>query len=164
MKEFIPKINLRKVLLYALYIFVTLVIQDMLLSQFRIFGVCPMVLPAAAVAAGMFEGATWGSVIAVVIGVFADMAFPESTVTFTLLFPVLSFAAGFISQFYINKRFFAFMLASLGALLVTALVQMLHVMVTDSFSLVMISTVVMQTLWSLPFAALAYFPPAKWIN
>lgn len=164
MKEFIPKINLRKVLLYALYIFVTLVVQDMLLSQFRIFGVCPMVLPAAAVAAGMFEGATLGSVIAIVLGIFADMAFPESSVAFTLLFPALSFAAGFISQFYINKRFFAFMLASLGALLVTASVQMLHVMVRDSFSLVMLSTVALQTLWSLPFAVLTYFPPAKWIN
>lgn len=164
MKEVLEKINVRKLLQYTLYVFVTLIIQDMLLSQFRIFGVCPMVLPAAVVAAGMFESATWGSMIALVMGIFTDMAFPESTVTFTLLFPVLAFGAGFVSQFYINRRFFAYMLASLAALLITAFVQMLRVLVTDSFSLVMIFTAVFQALWSLPFAVLAYFPPAKWFR
>ena len=42
----------------------------------------------------MFEGATWGAVFALVMGVYADMSFIEMTVGYTLLFPVLAFAAG----------------------------------------------------------------------
>lgn len=98
------------------------------------------------------------------MGIFADMAYVENTVTFTLIFPALAFAAGFISQFFINRRFFAFMGAALAGLFVTALVQMLKTLAADGFSMAMVGTVLLQTLWSLPPAALAYFPPAKWIE
>ena len=164
MKEIFSKINVKRVLSYALYMFLALVAQNMLFTQFRLFGTCPMVLPAVAVAVGMFQGATWGSIFALVMGIFADMAYVENTVTFTLIFPALAFAAGFISQFFINRRFFACMGAALAGLFVTALVQMLKTLAADGFSMAMVGTVLLQTLWSLPPAALAYFPPAKWIE
>ena len=122
MKEILEKINIKRVLKYALYMFVALAAQEMVLTRVRIFGVCPMVLPAVAVAVGMFEGATWGAVFSLIMGIFADMAFVESTVTFTLLFPVLAFASGFVAQFFINRRFFAFMGAAFTGLLAAALV------------------------------------------
>ena len=163
-KEILSKINIRRVLKYALYMFLSLVVQNMLFTQLRIAGVCPMVLPAVAVAVGMFEGATWGAVFSLIMGIFADMAYVESVVTFTLLFPLIAFASGFVSQFFINRRFFAFMGASAMGLLLTAAVQMLHTAAVDVFSLSMIPTILLQTLWSIPPAALAYVPPAKWID
>ena len=48
--------------------------------------------------------------------------------------------------------------------LITAGVQMLRTMAGDSFSFSMITTLVIQALWSMPPAVLAYFPPAKWIK
>ena len=164
LKEIWSKINPRRVLLYGLYLFLALVFQTMVLTYIRPLGVCPFVLPAAAVAVGMFEGGTWGAVFGLVLGIFTDMVYVESTVTFTLLFPALAFATGFVSQFFINRRFFGFMLAAAAALLITALVQMLKVWAADSGSTGMLSTVLLQTLWSLPPAALAYFPPARWIE
>ncbi len=164
MKEILEKINIKRVLKYALYMFVALAAQEMVLTRVRIFGVCPMVLPAVAVAVGMFEGATWGAVFSLIMGIFADMAFVESTVTFTLLFPVLAFASGFVAQFFINRRFFAFMGAAFTGLLAAALVQLLGTFATDGWSGVMLQTVLLQTLLSLPPAVLAYFPPAKWIE
>ncbi len=164
LKEIWSKINPRRVLLYGLYLFLALVFQTMVLTYIRPLGVCPFVLPAAAVAVGMFEGGTWGAVFGLVLGIFTDMVYVESTVTFTLLFPALAFATGFVSQFFINRRFFGFLLAAAAALLITALVQMLKVWAADSGSLSMLGTVVLQTLWSLPPAALAYFPPARWIE
>lgn len=164
MKEIFSKINVKRVLSYALYMFLALVAQNMLFTQLRLFGACPMVLPAVAVAVGMFQGATWGPVFALVMGIFADMSYVENTVTFTLVFPALAFAAGFISQFFINRRFFAFMGAALAGLFVTALVQMLKTFAADGFSMALVGTALLQTLWSLPPAALAYFPPAKWIE
>ena len=160
----LSRIRTKRVLRYALFMFLSLLAQTMVLNRFRILGVCPMVLPAVAVAVGMFEGATWGSLFSLLMGIFADMAFVENTVTFTVLFPALAFVSGFVSQFFINRRFFAFMgVAALG-LLLTGLVQMLLTAARDAMSLTMLRTVILQALWSLPFAALAYLAPARWME
>ena len=164
MKDLLAKINLRRFLLYALYLFLVLVFQNMALTQIRPLGVCPFMLPAAVVAVGMFEGASWGAIFGLVMGIFADMFYVESTVGFTLLFPAVAFAVGFVSQFFINRRFFAFMVAAGAALLLTGVAQMLRVLVLEGWSFSLLSTVILQTLWSLPPAVLAYYPPAKWIE
>lgn len=158
------EIRLRRVLLYGLYLFLSLVLQNMVLSYVRPLGVCPFVLPAAVVAVGMFEGASWGAIFALAMGMFADMLFVESTIGFTLLFPMLAFGAGFVSRFFINRRFFGYLAIAAAALLITAVVQMLRVLVADAWAPVMLRTVLLQTLWSLPLAALLYFPPARWIE
>ncbi len=154
------RINFKRLLKFMLYLFLSLLAQNMVLNRVRILGVCPLVLPAVAVAVGMFEGATWGAVFSLILGIFADMAYIENTITFTVLFPTLAFASGFISQFFINRRFFAFMGAALVGLLITGLVQMVRTMVGDTFSTSMLTTVALQTLWALPFAPLAYYPAA----
>ncbi len=163
-REILSRIKVRRVLLYALYMFLALLTQNMLFTELRIAGVCPMILPAVVVAVGMFEGATWGALFSLILGVFADMAFVENMILFTLLFPALAFASGFVSTFFINRRFFAFMGAAFLALLITGFVQMLRTVAVDTFAVVMFRTVILQTLWSLPFAILAYLPPARWIE
>lgn len=164
MKEFFDQLYIKRILQYALYMFLALVMQNMLFTQIRPFGVCPMVLPAVCTAVGMFQGSMVGAVFGLVLGVFADMAFVENTLLFTLLFPVLAFFAGFVCQYFVNRRFFAFMGLAFAASLITALAQMLSTSVRDAASVSMVSTVVLQTVWSLPPAVLAYFPPAKWIE
>ena len=155
------KINVGKVLRYAVYLLVLLAMQNILFTQLRIIGVCPMFLPAAAVAMGMFEGATWGPLFSLVLGIFADMAFVENTIFFTLAFPAISFASAFVSNFFINRRFFAYMGAAILGLLITAGGQLLKTAASDTYTLVMVTTALLQTAWSIPFAVLAYFPPAR---
>lgn len=160
-KELFSGAAVRKLLWYALYLFLALVAQNMVLTNLRLAGVCPFILPAAAVAVGMFEGSGRGALFGLLMGIFADYAFVESTVGFTLMFPLLGFGAGFIAQFFINRRFMAYMLAAAGGLLAVALLQMLRVAVAEGFALPMLGTVVLQTLWSLPIAAVLYFPPER---
>ena len=164
MKELLRKINPRRLMWYAVFLLLTLVLQNMVFPQIRPLGVCPMVLPAAVVAVGMFEGASWGAIFGLALGIFADMDYVENTVMFTLLLPALAFFAGFVSQFFINRRFFAYMGAAFAACLITAAVQMLGTAASDGWSASMLVTVALQTLWSLPPAVLVYFPPAKWIE
>ncbi len=164
MKDLFTKEKIRKFLLYALYMFLTLGLQNMILPFVRPLDVSPMVLPAAVVAVGMFEGATKGALFGLAMGIFADLNYIESVTTFTLLLPIIGFAMGFVSQFFINKRFFAYMVVCLAAFLVTGLVQLVKVLVLDGWAFSMLTVLVVQALWSLPFAVLLYFPPAKWIE
>lgn len=163
-KDFFSAKNIKRLLKYALYMFLALITQNMLFTQIRPLGVCPLVLPAVAVAVGMFEGATFGAVFSLIMGFFADMAFIENTTTFTILFPALAFASGFVAQFFINRRFFAYMGAAFVGLLATGIVQMLKTSAMDAFAPVMLVTVFLQTLWFMPPAVLAYYPPAEWIE
>ena len=51
--------------------------------------------------------------------------------------------------------------AAVFGLLLTAAGQMLKTAALDSFSVVMLTTALLQTIWSIPFAVLVYFPPAR---
>ena len=164
MLNFFEKINLKKLLKYLLFMLLTLIAQNTLFTQLRLFGVCPLLLPSVAVAVGMFEGPVFGAYFSLIMGIFGDMAFKEQAVLFTAVLPSLSFIAAFMAQYFVNRRLFAYMGMALAAAFATAAVQMLRTMAGDSFSFSMITTMVIQALWSMPPAVLAYFPPAKWIK
>ena len=162
MSEFLEKIDLNKVLRYVLLMFLTLMAQNMVFSHIRPFGVCPLLLPAMAAAVGMFEGATWGPLLSMMMGYFADMSFVEHRVFFLLVLPAVSMLSAFLSQFFINRRFFAFMGVALLSLLITGTLQMLKTLAGDAWSTDMLMVLALQTLLSHPVAALAYPLPAKW--
>ncbi|MCR5576189.1 MAG: hypothetical protein K6F56_04195 [Oscillospiraceae bacterium] len=162
MGDFLEKIDFSRILRYALFMLLALMMQNMVLSHIRPLDVCPLILPAVAAAVGMFEGATFGPVFSLIMGYFADMSFVENRVFFLLLLPVLSLLSAFVSQFFINRRFFAFIGLSLLSLLITAVLQILKTMAGDTWSTQLLLVGIFQTLWSLPFSALAFFLPASW--
>ena len=128
--------KVRMVLRYAVYMLLVMLLQSVLFSRISIFGAKGFIIPAAAVAAGIYLGGVRGAIFGIFLGLFTDMAFPETTVLFTLLFPAIGFGAGLASEFYINKSFFAFMIFSTAAILLTGLAQLAVALVSGGTEIV----------------------------
>jgi hypothetical protein len=164
--EILQQINKEKVwkgVCYFLVILGTLMIQNLLMPHLTILKVRPLIIPAAAVAVGMFEGGTYGAIFGLFLGFFADMSFAENTVLFLVIMGVLGFAAGFAADFYLNRTFIPFMAAAFAGLLFTAVIQMIRPFIMGSGAGRVILTGLLQTVWALPFAAL-YYPVIRAIS
>ena len=105
--ELIDFRKIRKALWYCLCVIVTISIQNLLFSRIAIFGVHPYFVPAIVIAIGMFEGGVWGAAMGLVTGYFCDMTLVDNTALFMVLFAIMGFAAGFLTEFLINRRFFS---------------------------------------------------------
>ena len=147
---------------YLLFLFIILLVQDIVITHFRIWGTCAFIPPAACVAAGMFLGSVPGALFSLLMGFFADMIFPENTIMFTLLFPALAFFSGFVADFFVNRRFFAFMCLCAAAFVVTAVVQAFGAFASGGISLAAVPVILLQTLLSLPFAVPIFYFTHKW--
>ena len=151
--------KMRVFLEYAVYLLLAMLLQSLLFSRLIIFGVKGFILPAAAVAAGMFLGGVRGAVFGICLGLFTDLSFTDSTFMYTLVFSILGFGAGFASEFYINKSFFVFMVMSIAAVLLTGLVQFLSAAIFSGAELLPgLKTVLLQTVLSIPPVMLLYLP------
>ena len=151
--------KMRVFLEYAVYLLLAMLLQSLLFSRLSIFGVKGFILPAAAVAAGMFLGGVRGAVFGICLGLFTDLSFTDSTFMYTLVFSILGFGAGFASEFYINKSFFVFMVMSVAAVLLTGLVQFLSAAIFSGAELLPgLKTVLLQTVLSIPPVMLLYLP------
>ena len=80
--------KVRMVIQYAVYMLLVMLLQSVLFSRISIFGAKGFIIPAAAVAAGIYLGGVRGAVFGIFLGLFTDMAFSETTVLFTILFPI----------------------------------------------------------------------------
>ena len=151
--------KLRVILEYAVYMMLVMLLQSLLFSKISIFGAKGFIIPAAAVAAGIYLGGVRGAVFGIFLGLFTDMSFPETTVLFTVLIPMIGFGAGLASEFYINKSFFAFMIFSIAAILLTGLVQLAAALISGGTEIVAgLVTVLLQTLLSILPVMLLYLP------
>lgn len=144
---------------YAVYLLLTMFLQSLLFSKLSIFGVKGFILPAAAVAAGMYLGGVRGAIFGICLGVLTDFSFSESTILYTIAFTAIGFGAGFAAEFYINKSFFVFMVFSTLAVLLTGFVQLVAAIIVSGAQLLPgLLTVLLQTVLSILPVMLLYLP------
>ena len=67
--------KMRVFLVYAVYLLIAMLLQGLLFSRLSILGVKGFVLPAAAVAAGMFLGGVRGAVFGIYLGLITAMSY-----------------------------------------------------------------------------------------
>lgn len=97
--------KVRMVIQYAVYMLLVMLLQSVLFSRISIFGAKGFIIPAAAVAAGIYLGGVRGAVFRNFPRTFTDMAFSETTVLFTILFPMIGFGAALPRSFISTKAF-----------------------------------------------------------
>lgn len=155
-------INLQKVrraFVYFGFILAALFIQNSILDKITILGARAMFLPLVAIAIGFFEGGVWGVAFGLLLGLFTDMSLGGATVLFTVFMPLMGFAAGVLTTFFLTRRFVAFFIISLAALVLSALFQSFGLLVfsgTDPFPVLI--TAGLQVLWSVPMIFAVFYP------
>lgn len=155
--------KVRRAIAYAAYILVVLLFQNLFFAEITVLGVRAMFVPAVIVAVGMYEGGVWGAVFGLLTGIFCDMSL-GNTALFTALLPVVGFFSGMLFERAVNRSFFAYMCVSLAALVFIGFGQMFRLLVFLGQSpLALFRTLLFQTLWSLPPAALVYLP-CGWLS
>ena len=156
--ELIDFKKVRKALWYILCIAVTISLQNLLFARVEIFGVHPLFVPVIVIAIGVYEGAVWGAAMGLITGYFFDMTLLDSTALFMVLLAAMGFAAGFLTEFLINRRFFSYFVLSLAALAATALCQVVPLWIFKGTPFgQLLPTMLLQILWSCPFCFPAYF-------
>ena len=122
--DLINKDKVHRVLWCALYMAVTLLLQNTVFAHIALFGVHAMFVPAVVVAVGVFEGGTWGAVFGLIAGYFGAMGYPGTGMLFAVLFAVIGFGAGMLAEYLINNSLLPFLVTCLAAFLLTAFCQM----------------------------------------
>lgn len=156
-RDLINREKIRRAALYLVCIFVVQFFQDNIFASLRLFGVNMFFMPAVVVAIGAFEGGVWGAALGLVTGFLTDISY-GNVALFTALFPVLGFFAGVLARWYVNASLVAYLAMCLGALLVTGAAQSLELFMRGHEFFAMLRTVIIQALWSMPMAAVVYFP------
>ena len=100
--------KIRRGVLYGLYLLGFLLLQNVVFSHIRPFGVRAMFMPALVTAVALFEGGYRGGLFGLAAGIVCDLFFYSQTVLFTVLFPVMGFAVGLLGDFFVNRRFFTY--------------------------------------------------------
>ena len=148
----------RRGVLYALYLLAFLLLQNVIFSHISVFGVRAMFMPALVVAVALFEGGYRGGLFGLAAGVVCDLYFAGQSVLFTILFPVMAFAVGFMADFFLNRRFFSYAVLAVLALFLSAFAQMFSLLIyRGQGSWTLWGVAILQTILSVPFIFPAYY-------
>lgn len=151
--------KLRRAIVYALALAIVFIVQDLLAARIPLWGVRPMLIPAAVVAIGLFEGGLWGGFVGLAAGYFMDLGYIENTVLFTILLTVVGFFSGVLGKYLLHKGFLSYMTLVLAAMILVTLIQMFSFLFfADTNAWAVWRTGLVQILWSLPWAVPLYFP------
>lgn len=150
--------RIRRGAFYALLLILFALLQDVVLCNIAPFGVKAMFMPALVVAVGFFEGGWRGGAFGVAAGMIADLSGSDPRVLFTVVYPLLGFAMGFVVEFFLNRKLYVYCVGAAAALFLCALLQMFPLLAAaESGRFALWKTCILQSLWSLPFLFPAYY-------
>ena len=100
--------KLRRAIVYAISLAVSLVLQNLIIGRITLFGVHALLVPSMVVAVALFEGGLWGGMLGLAAGYFMDMVYVDHVVLFTVLLPAVGFFTGTLGKYMLHKGFVSF--------------------------------------------------------
>ena len=164
--------KLRRAIVYGLLLGGVLILQNLIVFRFTLFGIHAMMVPAMVVAVGLFEGGVWGGFVGLAAGYFTDLGYTDHVVLFTILLPALGFFIGALGKYMLQKGFVSYLVMTFAALALVAFCQMFRTLFLSGsdaetfrrlyyhgrYIWIVLRTGLLQTLWSLVWAVPVYFP------
>ena len=120
--------TLRSALGLLLTLLLCYFLQRGVFSRLLIFGVSPLLLPLAAVGAGLLGSPGWGGAFGLLGGLLCDAALGGGGLLFTAALTALGFVSGFLGEFVLMRSFPSFALLGTATLLLSALLQMFRLL------------------------------------
>lgn len=153
-----------KWLFYALALLPVWWLQAFVLNRFPVFGVFPMLLPVAAVAVAVQEGARAGAGFGLFVGILSDATCFGSWGGMTLALCLIGWGAGAACQYVLRRNFSGCLLCSCAGLAVIDAFRVAQGLFVGLASLPALLRVALpELLWSLCFVGLLY-PWFAWVR
>lgn len=146
-----------KWLAYALALLPVWFAQAFLVNRFPLFGVIPSLMPLAAVAVAVLEGASAGAGFGLAVGVLFDTLEPGSAGWMTLALTLVGLCAGLLAQYVLRQDLLGCLVCSLLALAALDAGRILAGLLTGRAGLAAMAAVAGREIaWSLCFVPVVY--------
>ncbi len=149
--------QVHKWLIYALALALVWFAEAMVLWRFPFFGVIPVLLPLAAVAAAFWEGARLGAVFGLCVGILADAVYPGTPGGMTFGVCLMGLLSGAASQYGVRQTYLGYLLCAGASMAALELCRVVWGLLIQLGSLEALGLVALKEgLWSLCFTVGIY--------
>jgi len=151
------------ILLHTLLLVTVYVFQGVVFPFLRLGGLVPLLLPIAATGIALYEGRNTGGIAGLFAGILCDVSFNQPAGTFTVLLTLTGLLVGMLADTVILRGFVTYYLCCAAVLIVSALVQMLSLIILFTVQEMsipvqsLITTAFQQTIYSLILALPIWF-------
>ncbi len=143
---------------YGLGLLPVWLLDACILPRYPLWGVAPMLLPLAAAAVAVLEGAYAGTGFGLAVGLLWELAYPGGFGTLVFYMALAGMVMGAVSQYALNQSFLGCVICAAGTLGLLDLLRVARGLLTDQASLTqLLQTAVPEFLWSLAWT------PVVWI-
>ena len=148
-----------KVILYAVILIISYLLQAMAFVRTGLFGIRPLVLPTAVVSVAVFEGSEKGSLFGLFAGMLCDLSMAQPMIEFTLILTLVGAGVGLLADKLLSRGFPTYVICSVAALAAASAVQTIGAILFSNASGADAFYVAWrQTLCSLIFVWPLYYP------
>ena len=128
-----------------------------ILPRYPLWGVVPMLLPLAAAAVAVLEGASAGTGFGLVVGLLWELAYPGGFGGLVLYMALAGMAMGAVSQYALSQSFLGCLICAAGALGLLELLRMARMLFINAAGLSeLLQVAVPEFLWSLAWTPLVW--------
>ncbi len=146
-----------KWLVYALGLLPVWVLDAYILPRYPLMGVSPVLLPLAAAAVAVLEGAYAGTGFGLAVGLLWELAYPGGFGALVLYLAVAGMLMGAVSQYALSQSFPGCLICSAGVLGLLDLLRVARGLLTNAAGLSeLLQVAVPEFLWSMAWTPLVW--------